>query len=248
MVVDCWRCPLRARPAFVPMSEDEVEFMRSIKRGEQVVEPRQTVLREGEESRYLYTVLQGLGLRYKNVDSGHRQVIGFAFPGDFVGLQGGLMGWMGHSFMATTRMTLCVFDRADLTRIYATQPGRAFDLTWLAATEENVLGEMLATLGQRSAVQSMGWLLLRMFLRGQALGLTTSEGGGGSMPLPYRQQDVADALGLSLVHTNKSLAKLRTQELASWGEGLLRIPDPARLATFAGTDLASATPGPRPLF
>lgn len=240
---------LRDRPAFVPMSEEELDFMRSIRRDELLVEPRQTVFREGEESRHLYTVLDGLGLRYKTVESGGRQVIGFTFPGDFVGLQGGLMGRMGHTFIATTPMILSVFDRADLTRIYATHPERAFDLTWLVATEENVLGELLTTLGQRPAAQSVAWLLLRMTLRGQALGLTAPDGEGGvTMPLPYRQQDVADALGLSLVHTNKTLARLRQRALALWADGLLRIPDLEKLAGFAGTDLARARPAPRPLF
>lgn len=249
MFVDCLECPLRCRPAFLPMSEEEVLFMRAIKRGEIEVAPRQTVLHEGEASPHLYTALEGLGLRYKSVGAGRRQVVGFAFPGDFIGLQGGLMGRMGHSFMATTPMRLCVFDRADLVQIYSAQPERAFDLTWLAATEENVLGEMLASLGQRPAVQSMAWLLLRMALRAEGLGLTEREGAGGFvMSFPYRQQDVADALGLSLVHTNKTLAKLRERDFAFWLDGRLRIPDAARLAALAGTDLETVRPDPRPLF
>ena len=247
-------CPLRHKWAFTPMTDEEVRFTRSLRRGTQDVPPRQDVLVEGEPSKFLYTVLRGVGLRYKTVDGRGRQVIGFTFPGDFVGLQGGLMGEMGHSFISTTQMTLRVFDRADIVRIYETQPERAYDLTWLVATEENFLGEMLATVGQRPASQSMAWLMLRLFLRGRSLDMTVEErpagdgSGGGSMSLPYRQQDLADALGLSLVHTNKTLAKLRAAGLATWIDGMMRIPDLERLAKAAGTDVARATPGPRPLF
>ncbi len=248
MTVDCHQCPLRRKEAFVGMTDEEVEFMRRVKIAERRVDPRTVVLNEGEDSRYLYTALEGLGLRYKTVAGGRRQVIGFTYPGDFIGLQGGLLGRMGHSFASTTGMTLCVFDRVELKRIYAEQAERAFDLTWLAATEESVLGEMLVTIGQRPAMHAMAWLLLRMFLRGRAVGLVTTDGAGGAMPFPYRQQDLADALGLSLVHTNKTMAKLRARDLAGMGDGLLRLPDLEALAAMAGSDLAAITPPRRPLF
>lgn len=222
--------------------------MRRIKRDEIVVAPNTTLLTEGYASNNLYTALAGFGLRHKTVSTNRRQVVGFTFPGDLIGLQGGHMGRMGHSFLTTTQMTLCVFNRADLVGLYAEQPERGFDLTWLAASEENFLGEMLASIGQRSAMQAMAWLMLRTILRCRALGLTLPLGqDGASMPFPYRQQDIADSLGLSLVHTNKTLAKLRARDLAAWTEGQLRVPDLVALGEAAGTDIATASPMPRPL-
>ena len=56
----------------------------------------------------------------------------------------------------------------------------------------------------------------------------------GSVPLPFRQQDMADALGLSLVHTNKTVARLKERGLAVWQSGRLVIPDMKTLALAAG--------------
>jgi CRP-like cAMP-binding protein len=70
--------------------------------------------------------------------------------------------------------------------------------------------------------------------------------GPRGVPLPWRQRDLADALGLSLVHTNKTLARLRILGAAHWSGGYLAVPDPARLAELAQEEDGASTP--RPLF
>lgn len=240
-ITPCTACPLRRLPAFVEMSADEVAFMEEFKTGEQQVEAGTTFLAEGSISPRLFTVLRGMGLRYKLLENGRRQVVNFVLPGDFVGLQAGLLGEMKHSVEAVTPVTLCVFQRADLWKLFRTQPERAYDLTWIAAAEEHFLGETLATLGQRTATQRVAWALSRLHARLISLGL----GRDGAVPFPYRQQDLADALGLSLVHTNKTLQRLRRRQLVQWTDRSLRVLDPVALA-----EVAMIEPGPparRPL-
>ncbi|GFE66107.1 Crp/Fnr family transcriptional regulator [Litoreibacter roseus] len=229
MATKCENCPLRRRDLFVQFTEPEIRFMQKFKAGELIVDPGTPLLMEGSNSPQLFTALHGMGLRYKTLENGSRQVINFVFPGDFIGLQAGIMGEMQHSVEATTRMTLCVFDRSEFWNFFRNHPDRAFDITWMAAVEEHFLGEALASLGQRSALEAVAWSLCRIFLRGQALGMVDR----GTMPLPFKQQDMADALGLSLVHTNKTLAKLRERQLASWSDGILQVNDVEPLAELA---------------
>lgn len=232
MPVSCKNCPLRKCEYFTPMTEAELAFMLSFKTGELVVEPGTTLLLEGSNSPQLFTVLSGMGVRYKTLPDGGRQVINFLFPGDFTGMQSAIMGEMKHSVEATTNMVLCVFNRADIWNMFKAHPDRAYDLTWIAAVEEHFLGETIATLGQRDAGQRIAWAYLRIHRRLRAVGL----GALGYVPLAFRQQDLADALGLSLVHTNKTIARLRDMGLANWAEGRLMIPDHAKLAAFAGVE------------
>lgn len=206
--------------------------MQKFKVGELVVDPGAPILMEGSNSPQLFTALRGMGIRYNTLQNGRRQVLSFVFPGDFIGMQAGIMGEMGHSVEATTQMTLCVFDRSGIWNLFKSHPERAFDLTWLAASEEHFLGEALSSVGQRSAIQAIAWALVRVFLRGRALGLVRN----GVMPLPFRQQDLADALGLSLVHTNKTLAVLRDRQLAAWSDGELQVNNLEALADIAETD------------
>lgn len=242
MTTPCTDCPLRCQPMFQPMSAEEIAFMQVFKSAEVEVPAGQVLLWEGQPSPWLFSVLRGQGLRSKMLPDGDRQVVNFVFPGDFIGLQSGVMGEMKHSVEATTDMTLCRFARVDLWRVFRDQPARAFDLTYLAATEEHFLGEALLTLGQRDATSRLAWALLRLWRRAVATGMQGPRG----VPLPWRQRDLADALGLSLVHTNKTLARLRILGAAHWSGGYLAVPDPALLADLAQEEDGAATP--RPLF
>ncbi len=237
----CKDCPLRDCGLFTPMVGTELEFTQQFKRGELQISQGTTVLLEGSASPQLFTVLKGMGTRYKTLENGRRQVINFVFPGDFIGLQAGLMGEMKHSVDAATPMTLCVFGRDDLWTLFRSHPDRAFDVTWIAAVEEHFLGETIASLGQRDARQRICWALIRIFLRLKALGFAK----GRTVRLPFRQQDLAEALGLSLVHTNKTLQALKRENLASWSDGFLKIEDLAKMAEVAMIDVER--PDVRPL-
>jgi CRP-like cAMP-binding protein len=138
-------------------------------------------------------------------------------------------------------MTLCVFERSSLWRLFEREPSRAYDLTWLGAVEEHFLGESLATLGQREGRERVAWALLRVFQRLRALQL----GSEHTVPFKFRQQDLADTIGMSLVHTNKTLQRLRQEHLLDWQDGLLTIPDLKALAD--ATDLSLEEPPQRPL-
>lgn len=239
--INCRNCPLRKLDIFAPFSDDDVRFMETFKMGEIEIAPGKQILSEGGDAPHLYTVLSGMGIRDKVLENGSRQVVGLVFPGDFLGLQAGVMSKMGHSVEARTQMRLCVFDRANLWNFFRSHPGRAFDITWLAAMEEQFLGDSLATVGQRDALQSLAWALFKIYQRGSGLNLVKD----GRMALPYTQRDIADALGLSLVHTNKTLAKLRDRQLVSWGNGTLVVHDAPALAELAMVPLEP--PERRPL-
>lgn len=99
--IPCEQCPLRKFELFTEFTRDDLAFMHSFKSGELNVDPGTTFLQEGMPSPQLYTVLEGQGLRYRSLESGERQVINFALPGDLVGLQAAIMGEMAHSVEAT---------------------------------------------------------------------------------------------------------------------------------------------------
>ena len=216
-MIRCRDCPLRQAECFVPFTDEELHFMENFKVGELEVDPKTTILMEGSNAPQLYTVLRGMGLRYKLLPDGRRQILNFIYPGDFIGLQVSLLGEMKHSADATTKMTLCVFERKDIGNLFRSSPERAYDITWLAAVEEHFLGGAISTIGQLGARARMAWALVRIYYRSQSVGLAT----GAQVAFPFRQQDLADTMGLSLVHTNKTLARFRADGLVNWSDGVL---------------------------
>ena len=70
---------------------------------------------------------------------------------------------MQHSVEALTDMMLCVFPREKLWDLYTDYPTLAFDVTWLAAREEQILDEHLLSVGRRTAIERIAYLLLHLF-------------------------------------------------------------------------------------
>ncbi len=234
MRTPCRKCPLRAREAFKPLDDDELAFMESFKSGELHIDRGTTIVSEGTRTPHLFTILDGAAVRYKTTEDGRRQVIGFGLPGDFIGLQSAVMDEMQHTVEAATRMRLCVFGRGDFFRLFEAKPERGFDVAWLAAREEYFLGDHLLTVGRRSAIERVAFGLHTLHKRALSVGMATRD----SMAIPFTQQDLADALGLSLVHTNKTLKRLRERGVVSWAAGVLEIKDAESLAALAGAEEA----------
>lgn len=238
--VSCTECPLRQRDGFRDFSEEELTVVTDFKRGELVLEKGAIVLQEGAHNPHLYTVLSGWGFRYKLLSDGRRQIVNFIVPGDIIGLQGTLMGEMQHSVEALSPMVLCVFERARLFGLFERCPELAYDLTWLASREECMLDENLLAVGRRSAIEKVAYLIVHLFKRFVDSGLSTPK----ATHLSITQQHIADTLGLSIVHTNKTLRKLAHRGLIRWGDGGCRVLDFEGLRDLA--QWQDETPTPRP--
>lgn len=236
----CQKCPLRPLKVFRDFSPDELDFVARFKSGELNVDKGATVLVEGSHSAHLFTVLTGWGFRFKLMADGRRQILNYVMPGDLVGLQGSITGEMEHSVEALSPMLLCVFERDQLPTLYRNHPSLAYDITWIAAREEQMLDENLLSVGRRTALERAAYLLSVLCIRAGAVGLSDKSG----RDIPLTQQHVADTLGLSLVHTNKTLRKLSERKLVRWRDGGCEVLDLDGLVKIARWDgqLASIRP------
>jgi CRP-like cAMP-binding protein len=235
----CQLCPLRELPGFRDFTEKEIDFVSEFKSGELSSERGATILVEGMHSAHLFTVLSGWAFRYKLLSDGRRQIMNYVLPGDLLGLQGSLMGEMDHSVEALTPVTLCVFERSKLERLFERHASLGYDLTWIAAHEERILDEHLLSVGRRTAVERTAYLLSFIHQRAHAAGVN-----GGRRVIPITQQHVADTLGLSLVHTNKTLRKLADRNLMRWQERGCEIIDPEGLLSLARWEGLKSEPRP----
>ena len=156
----CKTCALRRAPLFSSFTSDELAFMIEFREGEITLAAGETLFEEGDSLIHFYTVLEGQGGRYKLLESGERQMVNFAFPGDLAGLSASLTGEAGSSLQAASAMRLCRFERKRLDELFRASPARAYDLVWIAATEEHFLAEIIATLGRRTALQRTAWALM----------------------------------------------------------------------------------------
>jgi CRP/FNR family transcriptional regulator len=238
--VPCGQCPLRAKSVFRSFTAEELAFVSEFKSGEMNAEAGTTLYLEGTNSAHLYTLLSGWAFRYKTLPDGRRQILNFVLPGDFLGLQASVINEMQHSVETLTDALLCVLPRDKLWDLYTHYPSLAFDLTWLAAREEQMIEEQLVSVGRRHALERVAFVLLHLYVRAADLGLAT----GNKIQFPFTQQHLADTLGMSLVHTNKTLRRLVDRKLVNWKDKVFEIADRDELAKIAIFDVRDKRPRP----
>ncbi len=237
----CQHCPLRARNCFHSASGETLEFIDSFKESEKQLSAGGAIVREGERSNSLYTLLDGWAFRFRSLSDGRRQILNFLLPGDFIGLQERVGEDSPVGVEMITAGRICVFPQGKLWNLFQQQPSLGYDITWLSANAELIVDENLVSVGQRRAMERIGMLLIHLFRRSELLGLTD----GDTLRLPLTQQHMADAMGLSLVHTNKSLKRLRDLGLVDWRPGTLRLGNLTQLQRLA--DYHALPPRHRPL-
>ena len=181
------------------------------------------------DSPELYTLYSGWAFRFKMLPDGRRQILNFLLPGDLLGLQAAMFDAALHGIEALTDVQLCVLPRRKVWALFGEMPGLAFDVTWLGSREESITDENLTSVGRRSAPERVAALIVALYKRANMLGLVTDE----SFAFPLTQQHIADALGLSLVHTNKTLARLRRMGMFTQANGTMLLTNPRVLERVA---------------
>lgn len=219
---------MRSNPAFIPLPPDELNAIESFREGVRTVEAGRSVIDEYVPSNQLYTLYSGWAFRFKTLSDGRRQILNFLLPGDFIGVQDEFADGLTHGVEAATTVTMCAFPRDKLWALFHSQPRLGYDITWLAAREEKMVDDNLVSAGRRNASERVAMLLMHLYRRAQRVGLERD----GWVEFPFNQQHIADAIGLSLVHTNKTLRRLQQLGLHKLDNGWLRILEPKALETL----------------
>ena len=220
----CANCGLRKLNAFVPVTKDQLQYIEAFRVGTSQIDAGGTIIYERSPNGKLFTVYSGWAFRYKTLNDGRRQILNFLLPGDFIGLQQEFADTAMHGIEAVTDVQLCVFPRDGLFDLFREYPSLGYDVTWLSAREEGFVDDALLTAGRRNASERVAMLLMHLYRRVQRLGLERQDGDGKmSIEFPINQQHIADMLGLSLVHTNKTLRRLHQLGLHEIRDGRLRL-------------------------
>lgn len=185
-------------PSFAPMSlEDHLSRapLRSIS-------AKEHVFTEGDARANLYRLESGAVCLYKVMPDGRRQVLGFAYAGDLIGL--GSCGEHQFNAQATKPSELRILPWSLVQRIGRQDPEFGFKLYEAAAQELAAAHDLLLTTGQRTAMESLAAFLLAMARRGRR-----AKDGRTVIDLPMTRSDIGDFLGLTIETVSRQITKLR---------------------------------------
>jgi CRP-like cAMP-binding protein len=214
------------------VSEAERNLIEQLPRRLRTFANGEELVREGSRPTESCLLLSGFTARAQYLPDGKRQLTALHVPGDFVDIHAFLLKLMDHSVVAIGRCEVAFIPHASLLALVETVPhiGR---LLWLSTVIDAAIQRTwITSLGRRSPSHHIAYLICELFARLDVIGLVRDN----SFEFPATQTDIADMVGLSLVHVNRTIQDLRASGMVAWKNSLITVPDIGRLHDFAEFD------------
>lgn len=222
---------LRQLSRFAALSPHEINLVEAACASVEEIAAGTELFAEGDSLHSVRLLASGWACQQRILSDGRRQIFGFALPGDLFG-----SCCRSASIAQTTAVMLRSGTIADVTfvrDVLLESPrrfaGLAAAFAGLQAVHEGYLLNHVVRLGRQTAYERAAHLLLELNQRSAAVGLADD----GSSPLPLTQELLADSLGLSVVHINRTLQQLRRDGLLEIRASSLRLLDADQLAAIA---------------
>jgi CRP-like cAMP-binding protein len=192
--------------------------------------PGEDILREGDHSPDCHVILSGLACRYKILPNGGRQIMAFLIPGDLCDAEIFILKEMDHCVGAMTPTTSALVSGEKMKEMLRSAGSLAEALWWGTLTDLGVLRERIVDHGRRDAHERVAHLLYELLVRYRMVG----EASDDAFEFAITQTDLADATGITPVHVNRILQRLREDRLITLTGKVLTILDAPRLKQLAG--------------
>ena len=190
------------------------------------------IVRMGATLTHSTLLVDGIVCRYKDLADGQRQIMELHVSGDFVDLHGFLLKQLDHNVGAMTQVKVAMVPHDALRGITETHPHLGRMLWFSTLLDASIHREKILSIGRRSAMSRIAHILCELCARLHLVGLADEEG----YKLPLTQTDLADVTGLTSVHVNRMLKKLRDEKLLVFRSGVVTILDWDRLQRVAEFD------------
>lgn len=179
------------------------------------------IVREGQQATECSLLLKGIAFRQKLVRDGGRQIISFHIPTEFVDLQNGVLGVADHNVQTVNRCELAMVPRTALVELMDQSPAIRLAVWIDTLIDASIFREWVVNVGRRDSRARIAHLLCELASRMRSIGDIVEN----RFDLPVTQEQLADATGLTAVHTNRTLQSLRRDKLIQLSNGILQVLD-----------------------
>ena len=217
---------------FVSLSPEEILVLQDLQSATQKVRRHRDIVSEGRKYDEIFVLVEGFAVRCRVLKNGGRQILNVALPGDLIGFPGCFFDRALYSVTALTDTVISPIPHARIVALFETSPQLAAKIFWSFACEAAIYTERLTDIGRRSALERVAHFLLELHARLQIIGSADEH----SCPMPFTQELISDALGLSVPHVNRTLRQLRNDDLLVIEHQRVIIRDIEALSALAGFD------------
>lgn len=225
-MIDRLLLKLRARD---DVSADEEAILRDSVSATRDVGADVTVVHADVDLVVSTILLDGLMCRYKDLQNGERQITELHVPGDFVDLHSFPLKRLDHNVMSLVPSRIAIVPHDRIQGITETRPHLTRLLWFMTTLDAAVHREWQLSLGRRTSLARIAHMLCELHARLEIVGMTD----GNSYRLPLTQVDLAECLGLTPIHVNRTLRELRSRNLVTFRSKTVTIADFAGLRQVA---------------
>ncbi len=222
-----------------PLAVDEKRALAEAFDPPQVRPADSELVHRGSYVRHSTLLIDGLTIRYDLSADGERQITAIYVPGDFVDLHAYALKPVDNYVATLTDATIATILHERLTQVMERYPRLVRRLWHLTLRDAAIHRKWLAMMSVKAPPRT-AHLFCELATR-LSLGELAA---AGEFPLPVTQQELSDALGMSIVHTNRTIRDLRERRLLQWDGRRVRILDWAGLCDLAQFDPAYLLAGP----
>jgi CRP-like cAMP-binding protein len=191
------------------------------------LEPQSYIVREGDPPLQCGVLVSGFAFRHKLTGEGARQIVALHIPGEAVDFQNLFLDVADHNVQTLTRAELAFIPRESLQQLVKARPGVSHAVLVTILVEAAIFREWVLNVGRREAKARVAHVLCEFAIRLEAQGLSDDYG----YQLPMTQDQLADVLGLTPVHVNRTLKSLEAEGLIIRQKRNVSFPDWHRLRT-----------------
>lgn len=217
---------------YLTLTREQRQCIVDLVKDQTSVNPDTAIVSQGEPYGLCGILAEGWAIQYKTLSDGRRQVVNFLLPGTFVGLQGTVFESSDHSIGTLTPGIVYYFRPEQLVDLIRHDPLLGMAVVWNRTQEEAILMERLVSLGQRSAKERLAHVLIELWYRLELRGLDEQK----KLPFPVGQAVLADLLGLTPVHINRTLKALKQEKLIDYDRKTVSLLDMDTLLKWADFD------------
>jgi CRP-like cAMP-binding protein len=214
------------------LSDEEIAVLEAAIERVEILPPRRVMSRRGEVLRQSTLLIDGFICRHMDARDGYRQVLSYQVPGDFVDLHGFPTRIIDHDIATITEATVAYVPHDRLQAIMAGYPHLSRLLWFSTMLDAAMHREWIFRIGRLDAVGRLAHFLSETHARMLAIGRAKD----GVFVLPMTQQDIGETCGLTSVHVNRVVRRLREDGLATVSRGTVEIHDSEKLARVGEFD------------
>ncbi len=197
---------------------------------------RTKIVTEGSSPDDILVIREGWACQQRTLHDGRRQITGVLLPGDLCDSHMFTLKEADHTVMTLSPLVASALSRDALATLMRDIPQLTRALLWQTLVSAAIQREWTVSVGRRDATERIAHLFCELYYRLTAVGLIEND----TMPMPMTQIDLADALGITNVHTNRTLQSMRSQKLIWFDRHQLKVLDLEalqRIAMFEGNYL-----------